>query len=85
MCSTTGGRRNFLKSDGSAAEREYKVRFSSFLKCAVSSAVVGMVVTGGVAYAEPDDEPAADETSVQEKVIITGTAIDIFRLSLHAK
>ena len=31
-----------------------------------------MVVTGGVAYAEPDDEPAADETSVQEKVIITG-------------
>jgi iron complex outermembrane recepter protein len=55
---------------GSAAEREVKVQFRSYLKCAVSSAVLGVMVTGGVAHAEPD---APDETSVQEKVIVTGS------------
>ncbi|MEZ5985377.1 MAG: TonB-dependent receptor [Hyphomonas sp.] len=72
MCARQQGADETLESEGFAAEREIKVRFSSYLKCAVSSVVVGMVVTGGVAYAEPDDEPVADETSVQEKVIITG-------------
>ena len=72
VCARQQGADEALESEGFAAEREIKVRFSSYLKCAVSSVVVGMVVTGGVAYAEPDDEPVADETSVQEKVIITG-------------
>ena len=53
-----------------AKQGKNNVQYKTYLKSAALVAVSGLLVTGGIAFADPDETP--DETSVQEKVIITG-------------
>ena len=53
-----------------AKQGKINVQYKTYLKSAALVAVSGLLVTGGIAQADPDE--AADETAVQEKVIITG-------------